>query len=65
VFTIFWSKEVYVGLIEKRESLTSDEKKPGWIYMWRRWDCVWCCYGNIEPFRKNWREKTIFKKKAN
>jgi hypothetical protein len=29
VFTIFWSKEVYVGLIEKRESLTSDEKKPG------------------------------------
>jgi hypothetical protein len=29
VFTIFWSKDVYVELIEKRESLTSDEKKPG------------------------------------
>jgi hypothetical protein len=29
VFILFWSKDVYVGLTEKRESLTNDEKKPG------------------------------------
>jgi hypothetical protein len=40
-FLFFLSNGVYVGVTEKREGLTSDEKTRGLMYTWRmmRW-CV-------------------------